>query len=103
MVHFQEDDAWCDGPAMEYCTKNCYMMDNEAHWICTRPKNQITSYVFKKCACNINFITPVFVQSIIQSLDMCYNALYLKRKLKMQNHLEEYFHGKFNAGERYTV
>ena len=58
--------------------KNC---DNETLLVLDLHKAQKSDhiiYVFKKCV----IITPVFVQSIIQPLDVCYSAPYLKKKVE---------------------
>ena len=103
-VRFQEN-AWCDGPAMEYWANNCwkpYVKDETLHK--AKKSERITGILKNECN-----VTPIFVPagctSIIQPLDVSYNAPFKKKveeyALKhMNDNLEDYLHGKFTAGER---
>ena len=107
-VHFQTN-AWCDEVAMEQWVKNCWKpcVKEESLLILDIHNAQKTDHIkdlLKECD-----TTPIFVPagctSIIQPLDVCYNAPFKSRvegaaMQHMQDNLEGYLNGKFTAGER---
>ena len=109
VVHFQEN-AWCDGPAMEYWLRNCWKTNVKEECLLVldlhraQKTDNINKIFSKECE-----ITPVFVPAgctgIIQPLDVAYNAPFKKKvenaaMAHMQDNLERYVQGTFTAGER---
>ena len=108
VVRFQPN-AWCDQPVMNYWVKNCWKpnIKEEALLVLDVHKAQKTGDITDALAeCDT---TPLYVPpgctSIIQPLDVSYNAPF-KKKVEsaalnhLQDNLEGYLHGKFTAGER---
>ena len=108
-VHFQEN-AWCDESVTTYFAHHCWKPHVEAPTllILDEHKAQETDALMDiyRLECRT---TPVLVPdectSLVQPLDIVFNAPF-KSKINafatqhLQEHLNEYLHGKFTAGER---